>query len=38
MRFSLATKAFEHTADYDRTIAEYLARQTVADASRCYAT
>jgi phosphoribosylaminoimidazolecarboxamide formyltransferase / IMP cyclohydrolase len=35
-RFRLAQKAFAHTADYDRTIADYLARQTFSGASSCY--
>ena len=36
LRFSLARKAFEHTAVYDRTIADYLARQAFADVAGCY--
>lgn len=36
LRFRLARKAFQHTADYDRTIADYLARQSVDDVSSCY--
>lgn len=35
-RFSLAQKAFAHTAEYDRAIAEYLSSQTPNDVSRCY--
>ena len=35
-RFRLARKAFAHTADYDRAIADYLARQSMADVSSCY--
>jgi phosphoribosylaminoimidazolecarboxamide formyltransferase/IMP cyclohydrolase len=36
LRFRLAQKAFAHTADYDRAIADYLSRQPAADVSRCY--
>ena len=36
LRFSLARKAFEHTAVYDRTIADYLARQAFDDVAGCY--
>jgi phosphoribosylaminoimidazolecarboxamide formyltransferase / IMP cyclohydrolase len=36
LRFRLAQKAFAHTAEYDRTIADYLSRQPAADVSRCY--
>jgi len=35
-RFRLAQKAFAHTADYDRAIADYLGRQTINDVSSCY--
>ncbi|MFZ2632084.1 MAG: hypothetical protein WA081_20640 [Desulfosalsimonadaceae bacterium] len=35
-RFRLAQKAFAHTADYDRAIADYLGRQTVDAAAMCY--
>lgn len=35
-RFRLARKAFEHTADYDRNISEYLNRVNFSDASSCY--
>ncbi|RJP84550.1 MAG: hypothetical protein C4518_18715 [Desulfobacteraceae bacterium] len=35
-RFRLAQKAFGHTADYDRAIADYLGRQPMADVSSCY--
>jgi phosphoribosylaminoimidazolecarboxamide formyltransferase/IMP cyclohydrolase len=35
-RFRLAQKAFAHTADYDRAIAEYLGRQSMADVAPCY--
>lgn len=35
-RFSLAQKAFAHTAEYDRAIAEYLASQTPETAAACY--
>ncbi len=37
LRFSLARKAFEHTAVYDRTIADFLARQAFDDVAGCYA-
>jgi phosphoribosylaminoimidazolecarboxamide formyltransferase/IMP cyclohydrolase len=36
LRFRLAQKAFAHTAEYDRTIADYLGRQGAADVSGCY--
>jgi phosphoribosylaminoimidazolecarboxamide formyltransferase/IMP cyclohydrolase len=36
LRFRLAGKAFEHTAAYDRAIADYLGRQGAADVSACY--
>ena len=36
LRFRLAQKAFEHTAVYDRAIADYLSRQTIADIRQCY--
>jgi phosphoribosylaminoimidazolecarboxamide formyltransferase/IMP cyclohydrolase len=36
LRYQLAGKAFDHTAVYDRTIADYLADQTVAHVSGCY--
>ncbi|MFW5637503.1 MAG: hypothetical protein ACOC3A_12650 [Thermodesulfobacteriota bacterium] len=36
LRFRLARKAFEHTAVYDRAIADYLSRQTIADIRQCY--
>ncbi|MBW2366931.1 MAG: hypothetical protein JRH15_03495 [Deltaproteobacteria bacterium] len=35
-RFALARKAFAHTADYDRAIADYLADQPDAAVSGCY--
>jgi len=35
-RFALARKAFDHTAQYDRAIADYLARQTPESVSGCY--
>jgi phosphoribosylaminoimidazolecarboxamide formyltransferase/IMP cyclohydrolase len=35
-RFQLAQKAFEHTAGYDRAIADFLASRTVDDAANCY--
>jgi phosphoribosylaminoimidazolecarboxamide formyltransferase/IMP cyclohydrolase len=36
LRFRLAQKAFAHTAEYDRTIADYLSRQSPAGVSACY--
>jgi len=36
LRFRLAQKAFAHTADYDRAIADYLGRLSGADVSACY--
>ncbi|HSO60783.1 MAG TPA: hypothetical protein VLR50_07085 [Desulfobacterales bacterium] len=36
LRFRLAGKAFEHTAAYDRAIADYLGRQSAADVNGCY--
>ena len=37
-RFALSQKAFEHTAVYDRTIADYLAGLSVDDMTACYNT
>lgn len=36
MRFALAQKAFGHTADYDRAIADYLGARTAAESAGCY--
>jgi len=36
LRFQLARKAFEHTAVYDRTIADFLAARTVEEAKSLY--
>ena len=36
LRFRLAQKAFAHTAEYDRAIADYLGRQGAAGVSGCY--
>jgi phosphoribosylaminoimidazolecarboxamide formyltransferase/IMP cyclohydrolase len=36
LRFELARKAFEHTAAYDRTIADFLALKETADVMKCY--
>jgi phosphoribosylaminoimidazolecarboxamide formyltransferase/IMP cyclohydrolase len=36
LRYKLACKAFEHTAAYDRAIADYLADQTIDNVSSCY--
>jgi len=35
-RFGLAKKAFEHTAIYDRTIADYLAAKSLNNIKSCY--
>jgi phosphoribosylaminoimidazolecarboxamide formyltransferase / IMP cyclohydrolase len=35
-RYGLAKKAFEHTAVYDRTIADYLGGKSVNDVKSCY--
>ncbi|WP_321493540.1 hypothetical protein [uncultured Desulfobacter sp.] len=37
-RYSLASKAFEHTAQYDRAIADYLAGLSEKDVQSCYNT
>jgi phosphoribosylaminoimidazolecarboxamide formyltransferase/IMP cyclohydrolase len=36
LRYDLACKAFEHTATYDRAIADYLKRQSAETARSCY--
>jgi phosphoribosylaminoimidazolecarboxamide formyltransferase/IMP cyclohydrolase len=36
LRYALAQKAFEHTAVYDRTIADFLGSQTLSTVSGCY--
>ena len=36
LRYQLAGKAFDHTAVYDRTIADYLAGQTIEQVAGCY--
>ena len=36
LRFRLAQKAFEHTAAYDRTIADFLGARSFAEVSSCY--
>ena len=36
MRFRLAQKAFEHTAVYDRAIADFLSMKALADVESCY--
>jgi phosphoribosylaminoimidazolecarboxamide formyltransferase / IMP cyclohydrolase len=38
LRYELACKAFEHTAQYDRAIADYLAGRSVAAMKSCYRT
>ncbi len=35
-RLKLMKKAFAHTAEYDRAIAEYFAKQTIGDVAGCY--
>jgi len=37
-RYELSKKAFEHTAVYDRTIADYLAGRSLSDVQSCYTT
>jgi phosphoribosylaminoimidazolecarboxamide formyltransferase/IMP cyclohydrolase len=36
LRYELACKAFDHTAVYDRHIADFLARSTTDDVQTCY--
>ncbi len=36
LRYRLARKAFDHTAVYDRTIADFLAEKNVEDVRGCY--
>ncbi len=36
MRFRLAQKAFEHTAVYDRAIADFLGTKALSDVENCY--
>jgi phosphoribosylaminoimidazolecarboxamide formyltransferase/IMP cyclohydrolase len=36
LRFQLAQKAFAHTADYDRAIADYLGATAYEQIKRCY--
>jgi len=36
LRYRLAQKAFDHTAVYDRTIADFLRAQAIADVEGCY--
>jgi phosphoribosylaminoimidazolecarboxamide formyltransferase/IMP cyclohydrolase len=36
LRYNLACKAFAHTAEYDRAIADYLAGQTDDGVKACY--
>ncbi|MCF6246811.1 MAG: hypothetical protein L3J69_05560, partial [Desulfobacula sp.] len=35
-RYNLAKKAFEHTAVYDKTIADFLGSQSINDVKSCY--
>ena len=37
-RYELSKKAFEHTAVYDRTIADYLGTQALSQVHSCYST
>ena len=37
-RYELSKKAFDHTAVYDRTIADYLAARSLSDVQSCYTT
>lgn len=36
LRYDLAGKAFDHTATYDRTIADFLANQSIQSVKSCY--
>jgi phosphoribosylaminoimidazolecarboxamide formyltransferase/IMP cyclohydrolase len=36
LRYRLAQKAFDHTAVYDRTIADFLGSRTIDDVAGCY--
>ena len=36
LRYQLAQKAFEHTAVYDRTIADFLSTKALSDVEPCY--
>lgn len=36
LRYRLARKAFDHTAVYDRTIADFLSARTLGEARACY--
>ena len=36
LRFQLARKAFDHTAVYDRTIADFLVSKSISDVTNCY--
>jgi len=36
LRFRLAQKAFDHTADYDRTIGDFLGSKSFGDVKSCY--
>ncbi len=36
LRYDLAQKAFEHTAEYDRHIADFLVSRSLGDVSKCY--
>lgn len=36
MRYNLACKAFNHTAEYDQNIADYLFAQSIQEVKKCY--
>jgi phosphoribosylaminoimidazolecarboxamide formyltransferase/IMP cyclohydrolase len=36
LRYRLARKAFDHTAVYDRTIADFLGSRAFEDVRECY--
>jgi phosphoribosylaminoimidazolecarboxamide formyltransferase/IMP cyclohydrolase len=36
LRYRLAQKAFDHTAVYDRTIADFLNTKALSDVESCY--
>jgi len=38
LRYRLSKKAFEHTAVYDRTIADFLGAKSYSDVESCYAS
>jgi len=36
LRYRLAQKAFDHTAVYDRTIADFMGSRTIDEVTSCY--